>query len=138
MMSKFSFVLGLVFYSYLPATWGTAVASIRGSSIITTISHVTSSPAITHHRHRAATNWASTHSKWLCVQNRSSCYFVAIDLASIHVFHCILGIIRIEILDVTKSTSILWMESISWEFNVFDLSVTAENLNDMFFSDVTC
>lgn len=50
--------------------------------------------------------------------------------------HGVFSVIRIEVLNVAESTSVLRMKSVCRELDVLDLSVAAEDLDDVLLGDV--
>lgn len=63
---------------------------------------------------------------------------MTIHLSTIHVLHCVLGIVRIVVLDVAKAATHQRMETIGRKLDVLYFAVYAEDLNNVLLGDVAC
>lgn len=61
---------------------------------------------------------------------------MTIHLSTIHVLHCVLGIIWIVVLDVAEAATRLRVETIGRKLDVLNLAIYAEDLNNVLLGDV--
>lgn len=61
---------------------------------------------------------------------------MTIDLSSIHVLHCVFGLIRVAELNIAEPTTVLRMETVGRKLDGLDLAINAEDFDDMVLGDV--
>ena len=61
---------------------------------------------------------------------------MTIDLTSVHVLHRVFSFVGVGEFNIAETTSVLRVETIGREFNVFDFSIAAEDFDDVFLCDI--
>lgn len=63
---------------------------------------------------------------------------MTVDLPAVHVLHGVLSLVGVGEFDVAETAAVLRVEAVGGELYVLDLSVAAEDLDDMVLGDVAC